>query len=256
MEGVFGRWRGRLVIYGSLVLLLKILPATTGLSDAPSYPDENPQPPPCPPGDPICQKEDVHEDITGGESLGVPGNTNNGQSDGDKDWNKDTDEESMDGRRESPKEEVEVILDCVFSTIPFVGGKWLTKVFRERVSDATLMEATNSFIDGGELLINLINLKPRSVPVKFFKALSSCFEFEEDYNPYAGEEVERPTQRKGDSNMDEETQAKIASSTLSHQRKRRSAKGGYGKDTLYGFSLLGLLIVGSLIAYLIYLLTV
>ncbi|XP_047471245.1 uncharacterized protein LOC125026681 [Penaeus chinensis] len=267
MEGVPVRWHGRMVIYGSLVLLLKILPATTGLSDAPSYPYENPQPPPCPPGDPICQTPrenhgddlqlgDSYEDILGSESLDVQGDTKNGIDDEeDKGWNKDKDEENTGGRQESQKEEVEVILDCVFSTIPLVGGKWLTKIFRERVSDATLIEATNSFIDGGELLINLINLKPRAVPVKFFKSLSSCFDFEEDYNPYEREERERPTQSTGDPKMDEGPKVKMASSTLSHQRKRRSTKGGYGKDTLYGFALLGLLIVGSMIAYLIYLLT-
>lgn len=249
------------------MLLLKILPATTEPSDAPSYPYENPLPPPCPPGDPICetptenhgddlQLGDFYEDIVGSESLHIQGDTNRGIGDEeDKGWNKDTDEENMGGRQESQKEEVEVILDCVFSNIPIVGGKWLTKIFRERVSDATLIEATNSFIDGGELLINLINLKPRSVPVKFFKSLSSCFEFEEDYNPHERAKGEGPTQSTGDSNSDEGPKAKMASSTLSHQRKRRSAKGGYGKDTLYGFSLLGLLIVGSLIAYLIYLLT-
>ncbi|XP_042865865.1 uncharacterized protein LOC122249234 [Penaeus japonicus] len=259
---------GRLVVYGSL-LLLNILPATTGLSDAPSHPYEVPQPPPpCPTGDTNCRTsgegrsedehlgEDFYKDIVDRESLHMqPGEDSfNLLAEEDEGWDKDTYEEGFSGGDDSPKEEAEVILDCVFSNIPIIGGKWLTRIFRERVSDATLIEATNSFIDGGELLINLVNLKPRSAPVTFFKSLSACFDFE-DYDLYTREEVGKYTQEKGDSRVNQGPQAKISSSALSHQRKRRSAKGGYGKDTLYGFSLLGLLIVGSLIAYLIYLLT-
>ncbi|XP_064080680.1 uncharacterized protein LOC135197553 [Macrobrachium nipponense] len=141
---------------------------------------------------------------------------------------------------EEPADIAELILNCIFSSVPYVGGKWLTNLLRRAAADDTLMTASYSFVDGGKLLGRIMGLDSTSQTITFFDRLDACFEVD------AYQSEHRKNGAEG------------FNPAMKDHRLKRSYKDknkGYGKDSLIGFSILGILIVGAMIAYLIYLLT-
>lgn len=161
------------------------------------------------------------------------------------------------------EDDAERIFNCIFSTIPYIGGKWLTKVARKRVSDNVLLEASHSFLDGGQWLLKFMDAEKSSTAGTFFNHLGLCFdedtyvEQDYDYDNRFRDPTSIPTNEYEKSKASQSLNEKISSSTLltNHRKRRLARSSGYGFDSLMGFTLLGCLVVGALIAYLIYLLT-
>ncbi|XP_071525252.1 uncharacterized protein [Panulirus ornatus] len=186
------------------------------------------------------------------------------------------DDEDDDEEASSSSAEAERVLDCIFSSVPFIGGKWLAQMVRHAISDATLIEAGHSFLDSGELVGRFVDLGRSSSAARMINILSTCFEDGED-DPYSsdsaagrpeaddqrGDEyfetasntIETDREPGGAKNVPPYSKVKTSSSPLPHhRRKRRLARSiGYG-DSLVGFNLLGALVVGALLIYLLHLL--
>ncbi|KAK7068213.1 hypothetical protein SK128_009726 [Halocaridina rubra] len=154
------------------------------------------------------------------------------------------------------KDEEQSILNCIFSSIPYVGGQWLTKMARDRISDNILLESSLSFLDGGQWLLKFIAADKRSKAWILFENLERCFE-DEDPPTYSKRKlIIREKFDNKQHNTFSRTEDENQYLYMNPHRKRRIARSAkYGKDTLYGFVILGFLVVGSMIAYLIYLLT-
>lgn len=149
------------------------------------------------------------------------------------------------------------VLSCVFNSVPIIGGEWLADLARLGFSDEELLEGAHTFVAGGKIVAQFVDVRGSHHATKLIRFLESCLQIEEHPDDIQRSEVY-------DSVIDSEeilqlrgSTVRQSSSTLSHRRKKRSVSnsGGYGTDSLVGFNLLGLLVVGALITYLVYLLT-
>nr|XP_045620493.1 uncharacterized protein LOC123771809 [Procambarus clarkii] len=187
-----------------------------------------------------------------------------------------TREESDQEPTEDFPDEGDRVLTCIFASVPLIGGKWLMNAAQKIFSDKTLLEASLGLLEGGELIETFIDLGSRSAASRLLKAVGNCFD---SVNiDYTGEPHSKPSETSIDtdndtqnyfSNATESERAGSAGTTplphsrtttsspnLPHGRRRRwlIQQGGFGSDSLIGFNLLGLLVVGALITYLVYLL--
>lgn len=149
------------------------------------------------------------------------------------------------------------VLSCVFNSVPIIGGEWLADLARLGFSDAELLEGTHSFVAGGRIMAKFVDLRGSHQATKLIRFLEACLQIEEHPDDIQHSEVydkevdnDKILQPRGST-------VHKSSSTVSHRRKKRTLgnSGGYGTDSLLGFNLLGLLVVGALITYLVYLLT-
>lgn len=183
--------------------------------------------------------------------------------------------EDEDVEQEYATPEAERVLDCILSSVPLIGGKWFTKMLRHSFSDSTLLEASHSFLDGGELVARFIDLGTTSTAAKMINILGSCFEeedksytseaasghseaegeYQNDYLESVSNSVERNRGPGRAGNVPPRSKVQTSSPSLpNHRKKRRLTRStGYG-DSLLGFNLLAFLVVGALLTYLVYLL--
>ncbi|XP_068224632.1 uncharacterized protein [Palaemon carinicauda] len=175
-------------------------------------------------------------------------------------YEEDSKDHSKSASSEEPSDMTELILNCIFSSVPYVGGKWLTKIIRGRIPDDTLMGVSYSFVEGGKLLGRIMGFDTKSPAVTFFDRLDTCFDedtYLADYDDVIVNDV--ITHDSDVTGLDGLLNTSEYQEGETRNKRRKRSSGGYkkknGKDSLIGFSILGILIVGAMIAYLIYLLT-
>ncbi|KAK4309114.1 hypothetical protein Pmani_019220 [Petrolisthes manimaculis] len=159
-------------------------------------------------------------------------------------------------------ENIRQVLSCVFNSVPIIGGDWLGVVARLVFSDAELLEGAHSFVAGGRLLARIVDVRGSYQATRHIRFLESCLELEEypDDTQQHSEGYDNNNVIDKENNISQSRGSKVQklSSTISHRRKKRTLQvnsSGHGTDSLVGFNLLGLLVVGALITYLVYLLT-
>ncbi|KAG7168782.1 uncharacterized protein LOC121866769 [Homarus americanus] len=269
-------------VNGCVLLLLVCLTPAAGDAPTPVGDSSAPPGPQCLHDDPRCpsSSSSINDSIRNPDKDAEEGPSHtetDSPQDGDEpelmnfiNVDKRTMEYEHEEIQDSP-DEVERVLSCIFTSVPFIGGKWLEKIVRNSYSDATLLEASHRFLDGGEFLSKFISLGTSSPAGKMLEIVSSCFEDDEmvDYkgeylsgyyqdedepqNPY-----QNPIPVPDRNSRPERTQYDLpgapTSSPLQHTRRKRRLARTFGADSLLGFNLLGTLVVCSLVVYLVYLL--
>ncbi|KAK3872960.1 hypothetical protein Pcinc_021984 [Petrolisthes cinctipes] len=174
--------------------------------------------------------------------------------------NQQQQEEEEEGVDPYEAENIRQVLSCVFNSVPIIGGDWLGVVARLVFSDAELLEGAHSFVAGGRLLARIVDVRGSYQATKLITFLESCLEIEEHPDDIQHSEGYDNNVIDKENNILQSRGSTVQklSSTISHRRKKRTLQvnsGGHGTDSLVGFNLLGLLVVGALITYLVYLLT-
>ncbi|XP_053645914.2 uncharacterized protein [Cherax quadricarinatus] len=175
----------------------------------------------------------------------------------------DTDQKPGDSTDEGDK-----VLTCLFASVPYIGGKWLKEAARKSFSDEALLEASLSFLEGGELVAMFVDLGTTSAASRLLKTINNCFDGHYHNEAPSGSSESRAEHNTDPSNHlfnevgGETTKPPLGNKQTNsrrfflRQRRKRTLTDteSLASDSLIGFNLLGLLVVGALITYLVYLL--
>lgn len=218
---------------------------------------------PCFPSDPSCLFFSSSSYINGADSFS--GRSNQGNLLYDREL-----EVEEEAEEEEEEDEMEGKLNCVFSSVPLIGGSWLTKLARSRFADSTILQATHSFLMGGRLVSRVVDLGSSSAASRLLMTLERCLKIAEKQEPsksstsegeFEAEEVNHHDRTETNEPEDaavfpEWVESSPVWSRLQGRRRKRSVARtiGYGADPLVGFNFLGFLVVGALITFLVHML--
>ncbi|XP_063850330.1 uncharacterized protein LOC135094278 [Scylla paramamosain] len=167
---------------------------------------------------------------------------------------------------EEEVEQTEESINCLFSSVPLIGGPWLTEMVRNRFTDSSILQATRSFLLGGKMVSRMVDLGESSTASRLLVTLERCLEILEPQEPQESNGSEGfEAEDSNDLERTSESEGTVASdwvkaspfwSRVQERRKRdvMARSGGYGADPLVGFNFLGFLVVGALITFLIHML--
>ncbi|XP_045119486.1 uncharacterized protein LOC123509319 [Portunus trituberculatus] len=164
---------------------------------------------------------------------------------------------------EEEKEQMEESINCLFSSVPLIGGPWLTEMVRNSFTDLSILQATHSFLLGGKMVSRMVDLGTSSTASRLLVTLERCLEILEPQEPVSNASEGFKLEDSNDLEQRSETEGAsdwmIMSPVWSRVQERRKRDlearlGGYGTDPLVGFNFLGFLVVGALITFLIHML--